>query len=145
MEIEKQLEKKVQQGFVTCFHDDCPQHEHCLRWLGRGYADTTPLVMTCVSMVNPDIGGEACPMYRPDRKVRFAYGFIGLLEQLPKKMGNDLMDRLIGECKRTYAYEHRNGKRPIPPQLQQKIISYLRNQGWEQPVDFDRYSEDYLW
>ena len=130
---------------MTCHNDSCQQREHCRRWLGRVYEDPHPLVCQYVSMSNPAVGGPHCPMFRSDEKVRMAVGFTRLLSQLPRSQGNDLMAWMKAECHRTYAYEYRNGTRPIPPSLQQRIADRCRQLGWEQPVEFDRYYEEYEW
>ena len=135
----------MHEGLQACYHDECPRHEHCVRWLGRNEVYQESLVQICISMVNPKIAKADCPMYCHDEKVPVAYGFIRLLDQLPRKMGIDFMKWLTEVSNRTYAYEQRNGTRPIPPRQQQQITDYLRSQGWEQPIDFDRYGEDYDW
>ena len=137
-----QLKEKVEQGFIPCFNNSCSRHEHCLRWLGREFISDSQLAVTCV---NPLVGGDDCEMYRLDEKVCMALGFTHLLEQLPRNMGKTLMQHLINTCNRTYAYEHRNGTRPIPPALQQHIIDFCRSQGWQGPVDFDAYEDQYEW
>ena len=138
----KLLKEKIGQGFIPCFNSDCPRHEHCLRWHGREFVNTKQLVVRCV---NPAISGDDCLMFSLDEKVHMALGFKGLLGQLPHNMGKALMQSVVSVTNRTYAYEHRNGKRPIPPDLQQHIINFCRRQGWQQPVDFDAYDDQYDW
>ena len=145
MEHQELLKEKVESGFVTCRNDSCRQREHCLRWLGQVYEDPQPLVCKYVNMSNPAVGGEQCPMYRQDQKVRLAIGFVHLLCQLPRNKSNALMAWIKSECHRTYAYEYRNGTRPIPPSLQQLIIEKCRQLGWEEPVEFDGYIDEYEW
>jgi len=143
--MEKIFEEKVRLGFITCRKSDCGMREHCLRWLGRNYVSRTLKVVTTVNLNNPEIGGDRCPMLRKNEPVRFAFGFTKLLEEMPRKKGKALMDKMIDMSNRTYAYEYRNGTRPIPPSMQQKIITSCRQLEWQQPVEFDRYAEDIEW
>lgn len=139
---EKLLKEKIEQGFIPCFNSGCPRHEHCLRWQGREFVRASQQAITCV---NPLVSGDDCAMFIRDEKVRMALGFERLLEQLPRNIGKALMQNVINNCNRTYAYEHRNGTRPIPPALQQHIIDFCRRQGWQGPVDFDAYEDQYDW
>lgn len=139
------LKEKVAQGFTACFDSSCPLHEHCMRWQGRVYVKSRPLVVTVVNQANPQVGGPQCLMYSHDEPVRMAYGFTALLNILPRGAGRHLLARIIDTYHRTYAYEYRNGTRPMPPLIQHQIEQWCRELGWEGPVDFDRYSEEYEW
>ena len=139
------LREKIEHGFIPCFHEGCSRHEHCLRWLGRTFVDSGALAVTSVNTANPAVGGEACPMYRHNEKVRMALGFTTLLDQQPRSAGKALMRSMVSVSNRTYAYEYRNGSRPIPPALQQHIILFCRQQGWQGDVVFDAYDEQYAW
>ncbi len=137
------IREKVEEGFVTCHNESCRHKEHCVRWLGRVYEDPQPLVYKYVSMANPAIGGDCCPMFINDQKEHMALGFTRLLAQMPRAYGDDLMAWMKSECNRTYAYEYRNGTRPIPQRLQQRIIDCCRQLGWELPIEFDDYTDEY--
>jgi hypothetical protein len=145
MEKRELLKKKIYEGFVPCFNDGCQRHEHCLRWQARECVNNVPWVTTCINPANPEASGDTCIMYRDDQLVRMAYGFTKLLDELPKKAGRSLMATVIGQHNRTYAYEYRNGSRPIPPAMQDDIADTCRRLGYTAPVVFDRYAEDYEW
>ena len=145
MEKEELLKEKIREGFVPCFNDGCQRREHCLRWQAREYVRTEPWVATCINPANPEATGDTCLMYRDDKKVRIAYGFTRLLDQLPRRTGRLLMADIIAQHNRTYAYEFRNGTRPIPPRMQEDIADTCRRAGYTAPVAFDRYEEGYEW
>ena len=145
MEEKDILKEKVRSGFSPCLNNHCELHEHCKRWLGRVFIDKNPLVVETVNLDNPKVGGNKCVMFSADTKVRMAHGFINLLDRLPRADGQQLFNWLIAHSCRTYAYEYRNGTRPIPPTLQQLIIDNCRELGWKEDVVFDRYEEDYEW
>ena len=145
MEDIELLRTKVENGFTPCFNDRCPLHGHCLRWQGRQFVSNTVLVTTVVNLSNPAIGGEQCPIYIPDKPVQMAYGFVNLLDSMPSKLAKQLMDWMKTVCNRTYAYEYRNGSRPISPSLQRMIADKCEQLGFTAPIVFDGYREEYEW
>ena len=145
MEDQELLKEKMEQGFLPCFNHSCERRESCLHWLGRVYVSTTSWVVECVSPANPDACGNSCVMYRHHQKVRMARGFTGLLGRMPRNMGQELMREMKATCHRTYAYEYRNGSRPMPPRMQDSITATCRRLGYDGDVTFDRYEEDYEW
>ena len=136
------LEKKMAQGYTPCFNGGCSRHEHCLHWQGSEFVDPKRLVVQCV---NPMMDGADCPVYAHDEKVHMGLGFNNLLDQLPRTISKALMDSVVNTVNRTYAYEHRNGTRPTPPWLQQHITDFCRQHGWQGPVEFDAYEDQYDW
>ncbi len=60
-------------------------------------------------------------------------------------MGDTVKAQLISEFKRTYFYEYRNGKRLITPTTQNFIATICQQNGWDKPVVYDDYVEDYEW
>ena len=76
-----------------------------------------------------------CPYYRPNKKVRYAAGFVSLLESLP------LMRHF---SRRTY-YRVRKGERPLSPSEQQVVLNALKRCGVKEPKGFDAYFEEYDW
>ena len=145
MEYSELLKEKISRGFTPCFNDGCTLHEHCKRWQGKDYVSTKPLVTSSVNLTNPHVGGKDCIMFSADERVHMAHGFIGLLNLMPRGAGKKLMDCIIAAYCRTYAYEFRNGTRPITPQMQEEITAVCRHLGWQQPVEFDSYSDEYEW
>ena len=135
------LKEKVGRGFVPCFNQSCQLREHCLRWQGRDFVDRDAMVVLTVS---PLLSGDACRMYQSDEPVLMAYGFNGLLDRLPRSMGTKLMLGVRSVCCRTYAYEYRNGQRPMTPTLQRHIETLCKEMGWEGDVKFDSYVESIL-
>lgn len=72
-------------------------------------------------------------------------GMIHLFEDMPRKMGDTVKALLIKEYKRTYFYEYRNGTRLITPSMQEYIANVCKENGWDKPVTYDEYVEDYEW
>ena len=145
MEDQELLKEKIEQGFLPCFNHACERRESCLHWLGRVYVSTNSWVVECITPANPEACGNSCIMYRLNKKVRVAFGFTRLLDQLPRRTGRILMADIIAQHNRTYAYEYRNGTRPIPPRMQEDIADTCRLAGYTAPITFDRYEEGYEW
>ena len=139
------LKEKIQSGFTPCLNDNCQLREHCRRWLGRKYISTTAMVVTTVNTGNPLMGGPHCAMFRSDEPARMAYGFTQLLDVMPRKDSKLLFERMVRIYRRTYAYEYRNGTRPLTPEMQQQIAGWCRELVYLAPVVFDKYDDAYEW
>ena len=85
-----------------------------------------------------------CPYYRSNTKVRYAKGFIKILEALPYKQMQAVISQLMSFFGRRN-YRVRKGDRLLTPSEQQRILTILKNCGVTHPQDFDVYVEDYDW
>ena len=86
-----------------------------------------------------------CPHYRSSTKVRYAQGFIGILENLPYKQMQTVILHLMNYLGRRTYYRARKGERLLSPSEQQHILNILRNCGITTTQEFDAYVEDYDW
>ena len=86
-----------------------------------------------------------CPHYRSSTKVRYAQGFIGILENLPYKQMQTVILHLMNYLGRRTYYRARKGERLLSPSEQQHILNILRNCGVTTTQEFDAYVEDYDW
>ena len=86
-----------------------------------------------------------CPHYRSNRKVRYAKGFIGILENLPYKQMQTVILHLMSYLGRRTYYRSRKGERLLSPSEQQRILNILKSCGVTAPQEFDAYVEDYDW
>ena len=86
-----------------------------------------------------------CPHYRSNTKVRYAKGFIGILDCIPHKQMQTVVAHLMGYLSRRTYYRTRKGERLLSPAEQQHILNILKNCGVTYPEKFDAYIEDYDW
>lgn len=86
-----------------------------------------------------------CPYYRPNKKVRYAAGFVSLLESLPHKQMLSVIPGLMRHFSRRTYYRVRKGERPLSPSEQQVVLNALKRCGVKEPKDFDAYFEEYDW
>ena len=143
---EELLIKQAKEGYTVCYADQCPLHNHCLRWLVGQHVPTTRSSYHCVNPHFEGVASDDCPMYRNDQKVRFAKGMLHIFtDDMPKRVESAVRYGIIGLTNRTYYFEYRNGSRLIPPALQENIRNLFRENGWTTDVHFDSYVEDYDW
>jgi len=138
--------EKANSGYPVCYVEQCPLKEHCLRWLvGQQMPETTSFI-NCVNPLSLNAGTEGCPHYRNSEKVRFAKGMTKVFNaDMPRRVEPYVRHNLIKNHCRTYYYEYRNGSRLISPTIQEEVRRLFREIGWNNPIEFDGYKEDYDW
>ena len=140
------FKEKALSGYTVCFAEQCPLKEQCLHWkVGQQMPDTR----SCYYCVNPHyqgVGTEQCQLFRKNEKVKFAKGMLHIFNNdMPRRVEPFVRSNIIGRHCRTYYFEYRNGKRLIPPAVQEEIRDLFRQAGWQEEVHFDSYVEDYEW
>lgn len=132
-------------SYLICLKGECPQANSCLRQLAE---QSMPTDVQYCNIISPKylaaITG-ACPHYRSSTKVRFAQGFIKLLEDLPYKQMQAVISRLSGYFGRRTYYRVRRGDRLLSLSEQKAVQNILINCGVSQPREFDAYIEEYDW
>lgn len=136
---------QVPNNFSWCINSQCPKADTCLRRLAEKCAPTNIKSYTVLSLRHlAGLKGE-CPYYCSDTKVRYAKGFIGILENLTARQTRFFVARIISNSSRRTFYRIRSGERPLAPWEQQSILNILKECGVTCPVEFDAYFEDYYW
>ncbi len=137
---------KASDGYIVCYAEGCPKKEQCLRWLVGQQMPATKNFITNVNLQSKDVGTDKCPHFRNKKKVKIAIGMTHIFNgDMPARVEPFVRHRIISNHCRTYYYEFRNGSRPIMPAVQEEIRSVFREAGWNKPVEFDKYIEDYEW
>lgn len=136
---------KVPYDYPLCLNRQCAKASTCLRQLiEQETTDSTKYLV----IINPKhlstLTGK-CPYYRCSTKVRFAKGFIKLLDSLPNNLVRNIVPLLIGQFSRRTYYRIRKGERLISPSEQKKILNILKRCGATEIVEFDAYVEEYEW
>ncbi|NDV64873.1 DUF6078 family protein [Bacteroides sp. 224] len=132
-------------NYTICLKRECPQASTCLRQLME---QSVPADIYCWAIISPKYLASlegTCPYYRSSTKVRYAKGFIKLLEALPHKQMQIAISHLIGHFSRRTYYRIRKGERLLSPTEQQKVMNILKNCGVTEPKEFDAYVYDYEW
>lgn len=136
---------KVPYQYSICLNRQCPKANTCLRQLTE---QSVPENVEHWTIISPKYLASlkgACPHYRSSRKVRYAKGFIGLLENLPHKQMQTVILHLMSYLGRRTYYRSRKGERLLSPAEQRQVLNILKNCGVATPQEFDAYVEDYDW
>ncbi|EGF59322.1 DUF6078 family protein [Bacteroides fluxus] len=131
--------------YPLCLNERCPQADGCLRQLS---VESMPAEKDCWSIISPKrlatIKGD-CPFFRSSRKVRYAKGFMNILDNLPYNQRRSIIVSLIAYFgQRTY-YRSRKGERLLTPDEQQAVLNIIKRHNATTSQEFDGYEEDYLW
>lgn len=136
---------KIPTNYPLCLNRQCPLASTCLRQLVERHATNTSEYWHIISPRCIEAQQGQCVYYRPSAKVRFAKGFLKMLDNMTYKQMRlfvEGMANLFSE--RTY-YRIRKGERLISPAQQEKIYQLLNACGVEGRPEFDAYVEDYEW
>jgi hypothetical protein len=146
MTYEELFKEKAASGYTVCCVDTCPLREECLRWLVWQQMSATRATFSCVNPKYEGVGTECCAYHRNARKVMMARGMTQIFtDDMPKRVEQGVRNTLIERYNRAYYFEYRNGKRIIPPLMQEEIRQVFRDFGWNAEVEFDGYVEDFDW
>ena len=136
---------KVPYQYAMCLNRQCPQANTCLRQLTE---QSVPENIEHWVIISPkllaNIKGD-CPHYRSNTKVRYAKGFMNILENLPHKQMKPVTSLLINRFSQRTYYRIRKGERLLSPLEQKSILDILKKCGLTGTQEFDGYVEDYEW
>lgn len=136
---------EVPSNYMMCLNQECTKADNCLRQLA--WQSLPPEIEQC-NVVSPKFLAaltDDCPYYKIAQKIRYAKGFITLLENLPHKQMQTVVYRLMNIFERRMYYRVRKGERLLSPDEQQKIMDIIEHCGISQPQEFDAYIENYDW
>lgn len=138
--------KEAPEYFALCFQTNCVAADHCLRSLAARDLGKEPMIIRTVNphLVNPK-GGNTCRFFQTSEKVKIAYGFKWMMDNVPAGRIRPIRDAICSIVSRRTYYYLLNGTRPIQPDLQKKIGYILQMNGLSVPVMFDRYEQSYVW
>ena len=143
--LEKVLRDKADKGYGICLTQTCPLREHCMHYILRTYTPGSYLYTTCTNLNHPLMQTEKCPVYLSDKPVRMPLGLSDIYYDMPARIANPLKQHLIRYFNRRRYYEYHFGRRPITPEHEKYIRQAAIGFGWQQPITFLAYVEDYLW
>ncbi len=134
---------EVPADWALCFHDTCPVHEECQRWLAGSYAPKKMTVRPCVIAPSLELTG-ACRYYVNPEPVTLAYGFSDLFSRVRRNEYEPMRRALfaIFGSESSY-YRCKRGERAIMPDEQKAIIELFSKYGYADVVKFDRTVQAY--
>lgn len=130
-------------GYAFCFQDECPLADTCARrFAGRHTGGRN----CCTAVLPAAREGGDCPYYKETRKIRGAWGFASLFDEVRAKDAPTLR-RLVKAYlggNGTY-YQYHNGNRLLTPEQQRWVLSLFAEHGYSGALGFDGYRDVYDW
>lgn len=144
--LEKEtLFREKAKKYLVCFNESCSLHAQCLRWEVGKYYDHDIKVVTCVSPVYSKVAEGKCALFCDNTPIRMPIGMKNFYYNMPAHTATAIKKDLIeSSCRATY-YNFHSGRRPITPEVQELIERTCRKHGWNEPLQYDGETEDYLW
>ncbi|MDY3788581.1 DUF6078 family protein [Bacteroides fluxus] len=136
---------QIPQSYLLCIDGQCPKSATCLHYIAARYIPCTQISWSILSPAYIAALQGPCPYYSINRKVRYARGFLGILQQLTKEQTRQFSAQVIAASSRRTYYRIRCGERAICPQEQESLREVLRQCGVTDEPEFDSYFEDYQW
>lgn len=143
--IDENILKDKARNYTVCFNNECPLHEHCLRWQVGRYVPERLYTVNCFNPNHHGAGSDTCPGYRSDRTQRIPRGMTHFYEAMTGHMEVAIRSQLVNDFSRVMYYRYRRGDLPITPKIEQKITEVCRECGWNAPLTFDTYSDELVW
>ena len=132
----------VPKRYTLCYHEGCPLHENCMRFLAAAHAPGDLEVRRCV-LPKAEKGGQ-CRWLDPIKTVTMAEGFTGLYDKVLKDDYTPLRKQLTAYLHgRKQYYQYMRGDRPLSPEQQQGIRQIVSSYGYDWDVPFERYVQTY--
>jgi len=136
---------QVPHHYPMCQKRQCNKADTCLRQLVEQSIPTNIQHWVIINPKYQETLEDVCPHYRPAEKVRFAKGFIKILEGLPHKQMLSVISHLRTRFNQRTYYRIRKGERLLSPSEQQQFLNILKNCGVSHPQEFDAYIENFEW
>ena len=136
---------RVPSVYPVCLNRECTLAKTCLRQIAE---QNVPVELERLVIINPKAAivlDGICQHYRSARKVRYAKGFIKMLEELPHGRMRAAISQLMSYFGRTHYYRVRKGERLLSPADQKKVLNTLKKCGVSDLLEFDDYVEEYDW
>ena len=136
---------EIPHNYPLCLNRQCPKAATCLRQLVEQEISDDIQFWVIISPKHQATLGDNCPHYRSSTKVRYAKGFMNILENLPHKQMKPVTSLLINRFSQRTYYRIRKGERLLSPLEQKSILDILKKCGITGTQEFDGYVEDYEW
>ena len=144
MENNSDLNNQAAQ-YPLCFNTLCPKAENCLRHSMTQYTTAQNIRLSVINPLCYPAAGKECPHFRSNKKIRVAWGFKKLYDDMPARISRAIHLNLEAIFNHSPYYRYRNQKLGLTPKQQECIRQVCRKHGWKEEIQFDRYTEEYDW
>lgn len=133
----------VPNSYIFCFQGQCPKVENCIHYFAGLHIDNLKIG---TAVFPAAVEGNGCKWYKKLRKVKMAWGFNNLFENVKAKDAPNLRAQIKGYLggNGTY-YQYHHGVRQLIPEQQTWILRLFKRYGYTDNLQFDGYSEEYDW
>ena len=129
--------------YTLCFNDCCAKAESCLRHSMTQYNTAKNIRLSVINPLCYPEAGKECPHFRTNKKIRVAWGFKNLYDDMPARISRAIHLNLEAVFNHSPYYRYRNQKLGLTPKQQECIRQVCRKHGWNKEIAFDRYTEEY--
>lgn len=119
--------------------------ENCLRHSMTQYTTAQNIRLSVINPLCYPAAGKECPHFRSNKKIRVAWGFKKLYDDMPARISRAIHLNLEAIFNHSPYYRYRNQKLGLTPKQQECIRQVCRKHGWKEEIQFDRYTEEYDW
>ena len=141
----KQLRLKQSSSPIHIVNTRCPKAENCLRHSMTQYTTAQNIRLSVINPLCYPAAGKECPHFRSNKKIRVAWGFKKLYDDMPARISRAIHLNLEAIFNHSPYYRYRNQKLGLTPKQQECIRQVCRKHGWKEEIQFDRYTEEYDW
>ena len=134
---------KVPNGYVHCFHHDCPRASECLRHLTGLNIPADVQTVRCVSPSAWPTAADKCPHYRSVQKVTLAWGTSHMAEEVPYKQAIAIRRAIRRLWPKTTFFRISHHERPITPDMQEMIARIFARKAPDAQPRYDYLTEEY--
>lgn len=142
---EEHNQSEAPHNYPICLNRQCPKASTCLRQIVEQEVTDDVRFWVVISPKHQATLSGDCPYYRSNAKVRFAKGFMNILDNMPHKQMLQATDLLIAHFSQRTYYRIRKGERLLNPAEQKEVMNILRKCGVTEQKEFDAYVEDIEW
>ena len=113
--------------YTLCFNDCCAKAESCLRHSMTQYNTAKNIRLSVINPLCYPEAGKECPHFRTNKKIRVAWGFKNLYDDMPARISRAIHLNLEAVFNHSPYYRYRNQKLGLTPKQQECIRQVCRN------------------
>ncbi len=133
MENNSDLNNQAAQ-YTLCFNTRCPKAENCLRHSMTQYTTAQNIRLSVINPLCYPAAGKECPHFRSNKKIRVAWGFKKLYDDMPARISRAIHLNLEAIFNHSPYYRYRNQKLGLTPKQQECIRQVCRKHGWKEEI-----------
>lgn len=135
--------QSVPSGYLYCFNNQCIKKEKCLRHLVAVNCATQRLSLSIINPNRIPADTSACPYFHGAEKVRMAWGFKPIFDQIPYRTAKAMRQQIIKHFGKTAYYRFYRQECPLMPEDQAYICRLFSQNGIQEEPEFERYTYQY--